>query len=73
VKSNFQSCGPAPLHVSFDGMTYVLGPNGAGKTGLLQALARLFGVDPSLRKIRRSDFHVPAGEADEVGKERILW
>jgi len=71
--SNFQSCGPTPLRVDFDAMTYVLGPNGAGKTALLQALARLFGVDSSLRRIRRSDFHVPTGETDEAGKERGLW
>ena len=32
----------------------IIGPNGAGKTVVLQALARLFGFDPSLRRMRRT-------------------
>ena len=40
---------------------------------MLQALARLFGFDRSLRSIRRSDFHVSSiGEPDEIGP-RKLW
>lgn len=56
--SNFQSFGPAPTAIDFDAMTFLLGPNGAGKTVVLQALARLFGFDPSLRRVRRTDFHI---------------
>ena len=41
-------------------MTFLLGPNGSGKTAVLQALARMFGFDPALRRIRASDFHVAA-------------
>lgn len=39
-------------------MSFLLGPNGTGKTAVLQALARLFGFDPALRRIRRTDFHI---------------
>lgn len=69
---NFQSCGPTPLRIDLDDMTYVLGPNGAGKTAVLQALARLFGADPALRRVRRSDFHVPVGQS-EPPEPRRLW
>lgn len=69
---NFQSCGPTPLRIDFDDLTYVLGPNGAGKTAVLQALARLFGADPALRRVRRSDFHVPVGQS-EPPEPRRLW
>ena len=56
--SNFQSFGPAPTVIGLEAMGFLLGPNGAGKTAVLQALARLFGFDPSLRRVRRGDFHV---------------
>ena len=70
---NFQSCGPAPLRIGFNDMTFLLGPNGAGKTAVLQALSRMFGADPTLRRVRRADFHVPIGEAGEPNKARTLW
>ncbi|GAD65179.1 DUF2813 domain-containing protein, partial [Aquipseudomonas alcaligenes] len=70
--SNFQSFGPAAEEISFEDVTYLLGPNGAGKTAALQALCRMFSVDPSLRRIRRSDFHVPATEAKQP-EQRHLW
>lgn len=53
-------------------MAYLLGPNGAGKTAILQALARLFASDLTLRRVRKSDFHVPFDEAD-ASKTRTLW
>jgi putative ATP-dependent endonuclease of the OLD family len=56
--SNFQSFGPQATPIGFQAMTFLLGPNGAGKTAVLQALARLFGFDPSLRRVRRTDFHI---------------
>lgn len=56
--SNFQSFGPQATAIDFEAMTFLLGPNGAGKTAVLQALARLFGFDPSLRRVRRTDFHI---------------
>lgn len=56
--SNFQSFGPQATPIGFEAMTFLLGPNGAGKTAVLQALARLFGFDPSLRRVRRTDFHI---------------
>ncbi|WNG59732.1 AAA family ATPase [Archangium gephyra] len=72
--SNFRSFGAVPTEVDLDGMTFLLGPNGTGKTAVLQALARMFSLDPAQRKIRRSDFHVPAKEAsDEVPEVRELW
>lgn len=72
--SNFRSFGQEPTVVELTNMTFLLGPNGAGKTAVLQALARMFGLDPAQRKIRRSDFHVPANEAPgDAPEERNLW
>ena len=72
--SNFRSFGPEPTVVELTDMTFLLGPNGAGKTALLQALARMFSLDPAQRRIKRSDFHVPANEApDAPPEERSLW
>lgn len=72
--SNFRSFGPEPTVVELTDMTFLLGPNGAGKTAVLQALARMFGLDPAQRRIRRSDFHVPANEApDDAPEELNLW
>lgn len=70
--SNFQSFGESPTEISLDDITYLIGPNGSGKTAALQALCRLFAFDPSLRRILRSDFHVPFDE-DNVPEERQLW
>ena len=69
---NFQSFGNGPTVITFEDVTYLIGPNGSGKTAVLQALCRLFAFDPSLRRIKRSDFHVPADE-DLVPEERSLW
>lgn len=57
----FQSFGPVPTTIALSGVTYVLGPNGAGKTAVLEALSRVFSPLPAQRKIRHSDFHIPAG------------
>lgn len=70
--SNFQSFGAAPTEVALEETTYLIGPNGAGKTAALQALCRLFAFDPSLRRILRSDFHVPFDE-EVPPAERQLW
>jgi energy-coupling factor transporter ATP-binding protein EcfA2 len=69
---NFQSFANEPTVITFEDVTYLIGPNGSGKTAVLQALCRLFAFDPSLRRIKRSDFHVPADE-DLVPEERSLW
>lgn len=69
---NFQSFGAEPTELALNDITYLIGPNGSGKTAALQALCRLFAFDPSLRRIRRSDFHVPYDE-EEVPEERQLW
>jgi len=72
--SNFRSFGPEPTVIELANMTFLLGPNGAGKTAILQALARMFSLDPAQRRIRRSDFHVPADEGPgEIPEERELW
>lgn len=72
--SNFQSFGPTPTVIGLEAMSFLLGPNGTGKTAVLQALARLFGFDPSLRRVRRSDFHVtPAGLAKGDIGLLTLW
>lgn len=72
--SNFQSFGEDATTIELSSMTFLIGPNGTGKTAVLQALARMFSVDPSLRRIRRSDFHVPANEPlGEDPVPRNLW
>lgn len=70
--SNFQSFSDSPTELSLDEITYLIGPNGSGKTAALQALCRLFAFDPSLRRIQRSDFHVPFDE-EALPEERQLW
>ena len=70
--SSFQSFGAAPTEIRLEEITYLIGPNGSGKTAALQALCRLFAFEPSLRRILRSDFHVPFNEA-EPPDERQLW
>lgn len=70
--SNFQSFGAVPTEIRLEEITYLIGPNGSGKTAALQALCRLFAFDPSLRRILRSDFHVPFNEAAPPA-ERQLW
>lgn len=70
--SNFQSFGAEPTELALENITYLIGPNGSGKTAALQALCRLFAFDPSLRRIQRSDFHVPHDE-QEAPEERQLW
>lgn len=70
--SNFQSFGPLPTAMTLESITYLIGPNGSGKTASLQALCRLFAFDPSLRRILRSDFHVPFNE-EAPPAERQLW
>jgi predicted ATP-dependent endonuclease of OLD family len=70
--SNFQSFGETPTEIALEDITYLIGPNGSGKTAVLQALCRLFAFDPSLRRILRSDFHVPFNKAAPPA-ERQLW
>ncbi|MEN5064088.1 MULTISPECIES: ATP-dependent nuclease [Achromobacter] len=70
--SNFQSFGAVPTEIRLEEITYLIGPNGSGKTAALQALCRMFAFDPSLRRILRSDFHVPSNEAAPPA-ERQLW
>jgi len=70
--SNFQCFGKVPTVTNLEPMTFLLGPNGSGKTAVLQALARLFGFDPSLRRIRHSDFHVATKDAAKVDT-LTLW
>lgn len=70
--SGFQSFGHEPTELTLNDITYLIGPNGSGKTAALQALCRLFAFDPSLRRIRRSDFHVPYDE-ENAPDERALW
>lgn len=72
--SNFQSFGPDASEIALDDLTFLIGPNGSGKTALLQALCRLFAFDPSLRRVQRSDFHVPLNETiDTAPEDRTFW
>ncbi len=70
--SNFQSFGENATEITFNDVTFLIGSNGSGKTAALQALCRLFSFDQSLRRIQRSDFHIPVNEA-EAPNERTLW
>lgn len=72
--SNFRSFGPEPTVVELTDMTFLLGPNGAGKTAVLQALARMFGLDPAQRRVKRFDFHIATSETpDDAHEQRTLW
>ena len=70
--SNFQCFGPKPTVLCFEDLTFLIGPNGSGKTAVTQALCRLFAFDPALKRIQKSDFHVPHNEVAMPG-ERIFW
>lgn len=70
--SNFQCFGPNPQVVTFDpSTTMVIGPNGSGKTAILQALSRLFDANPSRRRFRREDFHIPLGENSDPRERKL--
>ena len=71
--SNFQSFGPKQGTSRWTISTFLIGPNGSGKTAVLQALCKLFAFDPNLRRLQRSDFHIPSGETLEAPAERTLW
>jgi len=71
---NFRSFGPNFAELDLSDMTFMLGPNGTGKTAVLQALARMFSIDPRQRRVQRSDFHVSVDEAPEdTPEKRELW
>lgn len=71
--SNFKCFGPQVEKIFFDeSTTFIIGPNGSGKTAILQVLARMFSINPSLRKIQQDDFHVPIDE-EEKPSERYLF
>lgn len=71
---NFQSFGAVPTAIDLAALCFLLGPNGTGKTAVLQALARMFGLDPGLRRIRKADFHCKAEDAGKaVTGPMTLW
>lgn len=70
--SNFQCFGPEATEIDLEGLTFLIGPNGAGKTAVLQALCRLFAFDPALKRIQKTDFHVPHREVVPPD-ERSFW
>jgi putative ATP-dependent endonuclease of the OLD family len=56
--SNFRCFGEKPTRITLDDMTTFVGGNACGKTAVLGALARMFGVTPGDRGIRKGDFHL---------------
>lgn len=72
--SNFQCFAVGPTAIGLTALCFLLGPNGTGKTAVLQALARMFGLDPTLRRIRKSDFHTKAEQAGKaISGPLTLW
>lgn len=49
-----------------------VGVNGAGKTAVLEAISRIFGVKPSDKGIKKSDFHVELGKRFDEKDKRYL-
>jgi putative ATP-dependent endonuclease of the OLD family len=71
---NFRSFGADCTELALDDLTFLLGPNGAGKTAALQALARMFSLDPAQRKVKKADFHVAHDEkSEQAPATRELW
>jgi putative ATP-dependent endonuclease of OLD family len=70
--SNFQCFGPEPTEIDLEDLTFLIGPNGAGKTAVLQGLCRLFAFDSTLKRVQKTDFHVPPTE-EEAPDERSFW
>jgi putative ATP-dependent endonuclease of OLD family len=71
---NFQSFGPTGTTIELEqDTTYLLGPNGSGKSSVLLALARMFSIEPTLRRVQRSDFHVPVTAQHPVEASETLW
>jgi putative ATP-dependent endonuclease of the OLD family len=71
---NFRCFGVNTTEIALDDINFVIGPNGSGKTAILQALARMFSLDPTQRKIRASDFFIAADEDPENAPiDRKLW
>lgn len=70
--SNFQSFAETPSEISLENVSFLIGPNGSGKTTVLSALCRLFSSNQALRRVQRSDFHIPFNET-ETPNERYLW
>lgn len=63
--NGFRCFGPDGMTIAFErGVTALVGGNGTGKTALLQALARLFGVTPSQRRVVQHDFHLLPDQAE---------
>lgn len=73
VLENFRCFGPDRTFVPLArGVTALVGANGSGKTAAFQALVRLFGVTGDQRRVRRSDFHVPATEEVALVQRRLV-
>lgn len=69
--TNFQSFGEKPTEFTLEEITYLIGPNGSGKTAVLQALCRLFAFDSSLRRVKRTDFHIPQNESSPPNQRTL--
>ena len=69
--TNFQSFGEEPTEFTLEEITYLIGPNGSGKTAVLQALCRLFAFDSSLRRVKRTDFHIPQNESSPLDQRTL--
>ena len=67
--SNFISFGENPTELTFEEITFLIGSNGSGKTAVLLALCRMFAFNPTLKRIKKSDFHIPQNEV-ETPEER---
>jgi predicted ATP-dependent endonuclease of OLD family len=76
--TGFRAFGPDPTTIDLTpGLTAFVGANGAGKTAVMLALQRLFGITSEQRRLRRQDFHVPAGRRLRLlsggSFSKLLW
>lgn len=53
-------------------LTTFIGHNGTGKSTVMEALNKLFSIDPSLRGLSIKDFHNSGGEHHDGNKELII-
>lgn len=65
-------CFPHETNIDLNELTTFIGNNGVGKSAILESLIRLFGSNPTERKIKKEDFFIPLSESLHSQQERKL-